>query len=162
MLVYLFSSSTLCFYFCLHCCVTVSPLLLHPTEYIKGFGLLIRFLPLLNFSILSSGNDSCPSSAKKTSRSSHFDPIQCLSLAQQKSTRTLVVCIRFCIFYIASLANNVSLVLGYDPLLSPQFLQSEIPGVSHSPLLGPFCPKRKNHTGENEARTGEKEKRSRM
>lgn len=99
---------------------------------------------------------------KKNFRSSHFDPIQCLSLAQQKSTRTLVVCIRFCIFYIASLANNVSLVLGYDPLLSPQFLQSEIPGVSHSPLLGPFCPKRKNHTGENEARTGEKEKRSRM
>ena len=40
----------------------------------------------------------------------------------------------------------VLLVLGYDPLLSPQFLQSEIPAVSHSrPLHGLHERKRKKH-----------------
>lgn len=54
------------------------------------------------------------------------------------STRTLAVCgIPLLLLQKKSLLLIMSLVLGYDPLLSPQYVQSEIPAVSH-PLYTPL------------------------
>lgn len=42
--------------------------------------------------------------------------------------------------------SSFPIVLGYDPLLSPQFLQTEIPAVSHSRLSRPSFPLEKTLT----------------
>lgn len=59
----------------------------------------------------------------------------CLSSTQPRSMRTPVVRTQCSpVFHICRCSANANslLVLGYDALLSPQFLQTEIPAVSHS------------------------------